>query len=341
MDIFSLIKGLGGAAGAGGEGGLLASLMPGLLAGKPIGGAPGMGAAPPPAPTGAMPSAIAALAAPPPAAPAPDPFLPDLVRNNPMTSGPSVFDAKIPGAGSDAPTIKRGVFDRIGDFMGSDEGRAAMLRAGATMLSGGDIGDGFLAGAQFVDGRRKQRTDDARYKTETAQKDRQIGIGQQNADTALGAAVSTDQRGRLTLMQQLQQMVDKAAMDRERVKTDRRGQDIQVRGQDVSAGVQTRGQDMSAGTQQRGQDLSYDASLHGTDVGAYTADKNRAWQYGTEGQSAREKVLENGTTVKSTATVRVPNGAAGGGAGEVRRDPMTGQLFRRDPITGRPVPVLD
>lgn len=50
----------------------------------------------------------------------------------------------------------RGFLDRIGDFLHSDEGRAALLRSGAATLQGG-LGAGIQAGANFMDERRHER----------------------------------------------------------------------------------------------------------------------------------------------------------------------------------------
>lgn len=53
------------------------------------------------------------------------------------------------------PEIKKpnGIFDRIGDFIGSDEGKAALLRSGAATINGG-LGAGIEAGANFMDQRK-------------------------------------------------------------------------------------------------------------------------------------------------------------------------------------------
>jgi hypothetical protein len=78
-----------------------------------------------------------------------------------------------------APAQRRGVFSRIGDFMGSDEGRGAFLRGGAQLLSGGSLGDAVSAGANFVDARRRERIGLASQDREFGQRDRGLDIQQQ------------------------------------------------------------------------------------------------------------------------------------------------------------------
>jgi hypothetical protein len=74
----------------------------------------------------------------------------------------------------------RGFLDRIGDFLGSDEGRAALLRSGAATLQGG-LGAGIQAGADFVDRRRHERAAAA-----SADADRQLDRERMNNTYNLG-----------------------------------------------------------------------------------------------------------------------------------------------------------
>jgi hypothetical protein len=86
-------------------------------------------------------------------------------------------------AGMAAPKMKGGgVFDRIGDFIGSDDGKAALFRAGAEMLSSGDIGRGMSAGAGWMDQQRIQRAREAQWQKEHALKEQGVNIDQQRAD---------------------------------------------------------------------------------------------------------------------------------------------------------------
>lgn len=77
-------------------------------------------------------------------------------------------------AGVAAPAMKQGggVFDRIGAFLGSDEGRAALLRSGAETLRTGNIGAGIAAGAGYIGGLRQDERDQrARMDQWTAQQE--------------------------------------------------------------------------------------------------------------------------------------------------------------------------
>jgi hypothetical protein len=87
-----------------------------------------------------------------------------------------------------APTgLQKGFMDRIGDFLHSDEGRAALLRSGAATLRGG-LGAGIEAGAGFVDQRRHEREASAASADERAMREKQIdnafnlGLGRLDID---------------------------------------------------------------------------------------------------------------------------------------------------------------
>lgn len=82
-----------------------------------------------------------------------------------------------------APKLKgNGVFDRIGDFIGSDDGRAALLRSGAETLRSGNIGSGIAAGAGWMDEQRMQRAKQAQWDQEHQLKAQGVDIDQQRAD---------------------------------------------------------------------------------------------------------------------------------------------------------------
>jgi hypothetical protein len=85
-----------------------------------------------------------------------------------------------PGGGEKAK--KGGIFSRIGDFIGSDEGRGALLRGSAALLDGGSVGEGIQAGANFVDARRKERIGLEQADREFGQRDRGLDIQQQGVD---------------------------------------------------------------------------------------------------------------------------------------------------------------
>jgi hypothetical protein len=84
----------------------------------------------------------------------------NVITNLPTMSNPADFGADATQGINDALTANaakpRGFLDRIGDFLHSDEGRAALLRSGAATLTGG-LGAGVAAGADFMDRRRKER----------------------------------------------------------------------------------------------------------------------------------------------------------------------------------------
>jgi len=166
MDIFSLI------AGQGGIDPMAAMAMLGRKRGGPLAdNSTGPFAPPAPGPLGG--NTGIAPAQRPPASP--------MMLDGPLAmTGQAGAPTALP---TSAPTLpaKRGVFDRIGDFMGSDEGKAALLRAGAATMEGG-LGKGVMAGADFVDGRRKQRFDQEREAREFGQRDRQLDISQQSTD---------------------------------------------------------------------------------------------------------------------------------------------------------------
>lgn len=135
-------------------------------------------------------------AAPAPAPPAPAMGSPAMPAPAMAQPGPSDMErsavAKMPLLGplsgisidvpAPAPAERKGVFGRIGDFIGSDEGKGALLRASAQLLGGGSVGDAIGAGAQFVDGRRKERMDQQVREREFGQRDRALNIQQQGTD---------------------------------------------------------------------------------------------------------------------------------------------------------------
>jgi hypothetical protein len=91
---------------------------------------------------------VSNLMAPPPAPPAPPPGALDKVGDG---------GAAMNAVAAQAPTgLQKGLLGRVGDFLHSDEGRAALLRSGAATLQGG-LGAGINAGADFMDHRRHER----------------------------------------------------------------------------------------------------------------------------------------------------------------------------------------
>jgi hypothetical protein len=150
-----------------------------------------------------------------PAAVAPTPVIPDLSQRIDPTTGKANYTR----------TGLAGVGDKIGDFIGSDQGKAALLRAGAAMLGGGSIGDGINAGANYVDhqkavaaGAQQQGFENALHSGELALKGTEA---QQKYDLGQGNLGAT--------LLQLRE-AHRAAMAREGI--DMRGQNVTMRGQD-------------------------------------------------------------------------------------------------------------
>jgi hypothetical protein len=92
---------------------------------------------------------------------------------------------------------RTGMLSRIGDFLHSDEGRAALLRSGAATLSSGNIGQGIQAGADFVDKRRHERekaaSDSAALNLDRLKSDRVYNLGLGRLDIE---GQSADETGR-------------------------------------------------------------------------------------------------------------------------------------------------
>ena len=88
---------------------------------------------------------------------------------------------------------KPGVFDRIGDFINSDEGRGALLRSGAATLQGG-LGAGVAAGANWIDKRKADAAGQDRWDKTFGLQEKGVKIDQQTADTnTLTKAASIEQ----------------------------------------------------------------------------------------------------------------------------------------------------
>ena len=111
------------------------------------------------------------------------------------------------------PEVKAGggVFARIGDFLGSDEGRAALLRSGAATLQGG-LGAGIAAGAGFVDQRHREAAQQAERDRQFGLQSRGVDIKQQQADNQ-SMNVASQIRDRA-----IQQGIDVAKLDEARRK---------------------------------------------------------------------------------------------------------------------------
>lgn len=145
-----------------------------------------------------------------------------------------------------SPTItpnKPGFFDRIGDFIGSDEGKAALLRAGAEMLRSGSVGGGVMAGADFMDKRKAIAAEAQRDALDRAIRQQQVN--QSGAYQQGSLDLQRDELGEKRYQYDNPSGSDKL---RERSALDRTI--IGERGANYRTGVQ-------ASTTQRGQTLDY------------------------------------------------------------------------------------
>lgn len=230
------------------------------------------------------------------------------------------------------PTVpkKRGVFDRVGDFVGSDEGRAALFRAGATMLDGGSVGDGLMAGANMVDQRRAERIKQAENDRQFGLDQGRLGVAQKNADTERDRVITSASRDATAnkiaatrVKLQAQQAAARLGFDYDRLAHDQKMGFQQFVIAQMRDQTDRRGQDVSRANSQD----STAASYYGADSARHTADENRAASNG--------KKMEVETTVgDSTATASrvAPH------YGEVRYDEK-GNAYRLDKFTGKPVRI--
>jgi hypothetical protein len=99
-----------------------------------------------------------------------------------------------------APTgLQKGLMGRIGDFLHSDEGRAALLRSGAATLQGG-LGAGIEAGANFTDRRRHEReaaasdAADRAVRSEQIQNAYNLGLGRLDIDATVAGETARHNR---------------------------------------------------------------------------------------------------------------------------------------------------
>lgn len=131
----------------------------------------------------------------------------NLPSTDPMsaTFDQGVDSANVLNAAANAGTIAAphtGMLSRIGDFLKSDEGRAALLRSGAATLQSGNIGSGIMAGANFVDQRRHERESQAAGADERSMRQQQIdnayNLGLGNLDVNATEAGERSRHNRAT-----------------------------------------------------------------------------------------------------------------------------------------------
>lgn len=235
-----------------------------------------------------------------------------------------------------ATPARTGVFDRIGDFVKSDRGRGALFRAGASMLSSGDVGRGMMEGANYVD---QQKALDAAQ----AEKDRafgldkqRAGISQQLADqTGLYQAGELQNAGRKNLldMLQLQEAIRKNQAGEALTSEEHQIlQDNNIRTTSASLAATAAGERNNIRSNAQSDvnsRRSADASRYATDAGVFNGEENRAWAYGPQ---VTTKNYDDSGNQTSTTSARRPV------YGQIKYGP-DGQAYRLDPFTGRPVPV--
>jgi hypothetical protein len=287
MSIFKKIAGnVGGQLG----GGWLGKLIGGGGGGKALAGAmaPAAGAMGDPTTTAS-------------AAPAPDDFGDEIVVTGSPMPEPTFSSqtpphstgmewtgqapANIGALAADAPSnLKKGngIFDRIGDFINSDEGRGALLRSGAATMQGG-LGAGIAAGAGWMDQRRMEKAKQGQWEAEHAQNKRKVDIDQQQANQT-----GMYQQG------QLGNATTKLKMDAVRMAhiRDKELRDMDLSEEELAFKRQAHRDDVALGyrrdsTQRRGQDVQRETHYAPSGSTQYTVDaQNERW--------AAEQESENG-----------------------------------------------
>lgn len=173
--------------------------------------------------------------------------------------GPASLVRGLPDPKAESP----GIFGAIGDFLSSDEGRAALLRSGAATMQGG-LGAGITAGANFVDTRHREGEDARRFDEQQALRDRGVGVDEFNAATRadlgqsnLMALLMRDREtGRHNRNQEGNQRFSIATGERNNMRTN---QTSRANNTDTNA-TSERNNVRSNTTTARGQDLDYQAN---------------------------------------------------------------------------------
>lgn len=175
------------------------------------------------------------------------------------------------------PTVKKpsGIFDRIGDFLHSDQGRAALLRSGAATLQGG-LGAGIAAGANYVDQQKAIADRQAQLANENMLKRLGLGIDQQRADQ-----LGDYQRG--SLVNDAIRAETGVTNAEEAARHHRAGEYLDANGQwvqrqnNIDTNATSRENNIRSNTQSdTNSQRSYDASKYGTDASIYNTGANNA-----------------------------------------------------------------
>lgn len=158
---------------------------------------------------------------------------------------------------------RRGPLAAIGDFVGSDEGKRALLRAGAHMLSTGDVGGGIMAGANDVDQQRAMAAASERDQRDYELRERGVDAG------ILDRAAGRELEGQRIMVDQLE-LAEAIRAARAGEALDARQLELLNAYRSAQLAVTARGQDITAETTRRGQDISSADRRYSTDVGAST-----------------------------------------------------------------------
>lgn len=213
-----------------------------------------------------------------------------------------------------------GVLDKIGAFLKSDQGKAALLRSGAATLDGG-LGAGIKAGAGYIDDQKA-----------TAAKSKQQGFENALATGKLDLdKLSQQQKNDLGLMGvdvDLRQLGETSRHNKAGEGIDVRGQNVSMRGQDVTRANSVDGD----ATSRANNAAQVGASIYGKNLDYMTEGQKLAAGIGskqptafTETQTVQPKqdgyspgFLARGlgyeptpATPKTITTTRVPMAAAG------------------------------
>lgn len=246
----------------------------------------------------------------------------------PDFNGPRVLDKKT-GKAEWTDTGFKGALQRAGDFLGSDQGRAALLRSGAATLQGG-LGAGIEAATGYMEHERAREAGQDQQAFENQMTALRQAVAQQQAD-------QTGQYQQGQLGNEQMRIASQYDLGKEQNANTRRGQSLDydrgMAGVNASLATnaldnQTRLQTNAADNAQadRNSQRGYEANIYGTNVGFLTGANKTAAGVGsknafTETTTKVPAKTEGGfmgfggTDVPAAKiTTRTPLAAAGAGA---------------------------
>lgn len=221
------------------------------------------------------------------------------------------------------------ITQRMGDFIKSDQGRAALMRSAGATLQGG-LGAGIAAATGYIDDEKEKEAKQMNWVSEMGLKTRAQQVDEQVADQT-----GSYQRARADIDSTQVAINEKVARDNDRKARAAEGIDIMEEGGrntrfergDVTDNRRIDANIYGTDASMRNADVSAESSRYATDSSRITADQNRAYQYG-DSSSASSK-LPNG--VNLTVNRRAPD------YGENLRYDKAGNPYYRDRLTGKPV----